>query len=373
MNPWIKKLPIYEPGRPIEDLANELGEDPRSIIKLASNENALGPSPLSVEAIQRALSTVHLYPDGGNCHLREALAEKHRLHPDQFLMGNGSNEMIELVGHAYLDQASNIVMGEPAFLVYKLVAALFDVGVHAIPLKSFRHDLDGMLAGIDEKTKIVFISNPNNPTGTMVNEEAIDEFMGQLPAHILVVFDEAYIELLSPNVQPNTIKYVQEGRRVCLLRTFSKTYGLAGLRIGYAIAPKEIIGLLSRVRQPFNVNTLAQVAALAALKDEDHVARTRDLVSDGLKYYAASFKKLKLAYVPSVTNFILVNVGSGREVFEALQRQRIIVRPMDAYGLPEYVRITVGTRDQNMKVIEAIKKTLNHKCLQLQADSPRRK
>jgi histidinol-phosphate aminotransferase len=361
-NPWIESLATYEPGRPIEEVARELGfDDLDEIVKLASNENALGPSPRAVKAMVEAAPRMHLYPDGGAFYLRRALAGKLGVHLDEILVGNGSNEIIELLGRVFLQAGTNVVVADRAFVVYRLIAATLRAAAISVPMKDFTHDLDAMLKAITPETRIVFISNPNNPTGTMVDGAAIDRFMRRVPGHVVVALDEAYIELLPSERQPDTLKYVRDGRPVCVLRTFSKTYGLAGLRIGYAVAPKHGIELLHRVRQPFNVNAMAQAAALAALDDEDYVARTRRMVEDGLAQLTAAFREMGLGYVPSVANFILVKTGRGREVFEALQRRKVIVRPMDAYGLPDHVRVTVGVERENAHFLRALKDVLGGK------------
>ncbi|MDP6525401.1 MAG: histidinol-phosphate transaminase [Kiritimatiellia bacterium] len=352
---WIGGLSTYEPGRPIEEVARELGFDSAAdIIKLASNENSLGPSPLAVEAIREGAEAMHRYPDGGAFYLKKALASKLGVRPQEILPGNGSNELIEFIGHTFLGPGVNVVVADTAFVVYRLIAAMFRADVVAVPMRELTHDLDAMLAAITPETRVVFVSNPNNPTGTMVGQEEIDRFMEGVPGHVVVCFDEAYIELLPPGDQPDVLKYVRQGRNVIVLRTFSKAYGLAGLRVGYAIAPEEGIALLNRVRQPFNLNSMAQLAALAALGDDEHVAVTRDLVQDGLSFFVGECFRMGLEYVPSVTSFILVKVGEGRRVFESLQKAGVIVRPMDGYGLPEYVRITVGTADENQRAIAAL-------------------
>lgn len=346
---------MYQPGKPIEEVARELGlGDPEGIIKLASNENALGPSPRAIEAMQRQAAQMHIYPDGDNFHLRQALEKKLGVRNDQLFIGHGSNEIIQLLGHVFLDQSANIVVSDHAFIVYRLVAALYESKVISVPTKDFRHDLSAMAKAITPETRLVFVSNPNNPTGTMVDGAEIDAFMNDVPAHVAVVFDEAYIELLPVKRQPDTLRYVREDRNVFVLRTFSKTYGLAGLRIGYALAPREGINLLHRVRQPFNVNAMAQAAAMAALKDDAFVDQTRDTIAQGLQTVCEAFRRLGLSYIPSVTNFVLVKVGRGREVFEELQKRRVIVRPVDVYQLPEYVRVTIGTAEENARLIEAL-------------------
>ncbi len=343
---------VYEPGRPIEELAREMGlDDAGDIIKIASNENALGPSQLAVKAMQNAATQMHLYPDGGAFYLRRAIAEKLDVEIDEVIVGNGSNELLTFLSHVYLEKGTRIVMAERAFVVYRLLASAFQAETTMVPMKDFTHDLEAMRAAITADTKIVYVSNPNNPTGTMVDEADIRQFMDEVPDHVVVVFDEAYIELLPPEKQPNTLRYIKERDNVYVLRTFSKTYGLAGLRIGYALASKDAIDVLQRVRQPFNVNAMAQSAARAALADDEHVERTRKLVADGLAYLEREFGRLSLETVPSVANFMLVKVGEGRQVFQDLQERKIIVRPMDGYGLPEYVRVTVGTQGQNEALI----------------------
>ena len=355
----VAELGVYEPGRPIGEVARELGfPNPDDIIKLASNENALGPSPKAVAAMKKAARDMHLYPDGGAFYLRQALASRLNVSPDNIIPGAGSNEIIEFIGHVFLDSSTSLVMADKAFVVYKLVADMFRARTIMVPMKNFTHDLDAMLRAITPDTRVVFVANPNNPTGTMVDQGALDAFMSRVPDHVVVVFDEAYIELLQPEEQPDCVKYVREGRKVIVLRTFSKTYGLAGLRIGYGIAPEDCIKLLQRVRQPFNTTAMAQSAALAALGDEEYVAKTRVMMREGLEYLVAAFHTMKLEYVPSSANFILVKVGPGRRVFDAMQKAGVIVRPMDPYGLPEFSRITVGTRAENRRCLSVLKSVL---------------
>jgi len=358
-NMWIKNLSVYEPGRPIEELARELGlGSADEIIKLASNENALGPSPKAIEAMQRAASVMHIYPDGGAFYLRVALAQKLHLEIDQIIVGNGSNELIEFLAHVYLQPNTNLVMADRAFIVYKLIAPSYQAKVISVPMRDYVHDLDAMLAAITPETRMIFVANPNNPTGTLLAQEALDRFMAEVPSRVVVVFDEAYIELLPDEQKPDTLKYLKMYPNVYVLRTFSKAYGLAGLRIGYAMSSPDNIQLLNRVRQPFNVNAMAQEAAMAALDDEAHVASIRQMVVDGLAYFNNAFVDMGLTYVPSVANFVLVKVGKGREVFEAMQQKLIIVRPMDGYNLPEYIRITIGTSSQNEQIIATMKQLI---------------
>ncbi|AKJ64275.1 histidinol-phosphate transaminase [Kiritimatiella glycovorans] len=356
-NEWVENLKVYEPGRPITEVARELGfDDVEDFLKLASNENELGPSPKAVEAIRNQAAGVYRYPDGGCFYLKRKLAAKLDLTPEHLLFGNGSNELIVFLGHVFLGPGLNLVTGECAFAVYRLVAALYRAGVVAAPMPDLTYDLDALLEAVTPDTRLVAVCNPNNPTGTAVGQEDLDRFIERLPGHCLAVFDEAYIEMMPEDRRPDLMRYVREGREnVLVLRTFSKAYGLAGLRIGYAAAAPAVIGLLNRVRQPFNVNVLAQAAAEAALDDDAHVERTRTLAAEGCRTVAAALAELGCETVPSVANFMLVRVGDGGKVFEQLQRRRIIVRPMGAYGLPDYVRVTVGTPEQNERLIEAFR------------------
>ncbi len=354
-NPWVAELPVYEPGRPIEEVARELElGDVAGIIKLASNENALGPSPKAVKAMTAAAGSMHRYPDGSAFYLRRGLAARLGVEPDEVILGNGSNELIELLAHAFLSPGAGVVVADRAFVVYRLVATAFCARTVSVPMQDLTHDLEAMAAAIDEGVRLVFVSNPNNPTGTMVEAEALDRFMEHLPGHAVAVIDEAYIEMVDPARRPDTLRYVREQRNVFVLRTFSKAYGLAGLRLGYAVGPAEGITLLHKVRQPFNANAMAQAAALAALEDTDHVQKTCALVRDGLACLGNAFDRMGLDYVPSAANFMLVRVGEGRKVFEQLMRRGVIVRPMEAYGLPEYVRVTVGTAPENERLVDAL-------------------
>lgn len=347
--PEVRTQPVYEPGKPIGDVARELGLDPDGIIKLASNENPLGPSPLALAAAQRALAEVELYPDGGGFALRAKLAERWGLAPSQFIIGNGSNEIIELLGHVFLRPGDEVVMGNPAFVVYKLVTLLFGAQPVEVPLVNHRHDLSALAAAVTPRTRLVFVPSPNNPTGTANTEAELLAFARAMPEHVITVFDEAYAEYLesAPDLRP----LIAEGRKVIGLRTFSKIYGLAGLRVGYGYASEELAALLNRVRQPFNVNAVAQAAATAALDDAEFVRRCRAENAAGLRQLAAGLRAQGVEFVPSVANFLLVRVGDGAQVFAALQRQGLIVRPMRAYGLPEWIRVTVGTAEQNARCL----------------------
>jgi histidinol-phosphate aminotransferase len=356
VNPSVLSQPVYEPGKPIEDVARELGLDPATIIKLASNENPLGPSPLAVAAATRALTQGELYPDGGCFVLRQKLAAHHGLAAEQFVVGNGSNEILELLGHVFLRPGDEVVMGAPAFIVYKLVTLLFGARPVEVPLVNHRHDLAALARAITPRTKLVFLPSPNNPTGTANTAEEIAAFVRGLPEHVVFVFDEAYAEYLEspPDLRP----LLAEGRKVIGLRTFSKIYGLASLRVGYGYASAELAGLLNRVRQPFNVNAIGQAAAVAALDDAEFVARARAVNEAGLKQLEMAFAARGLEWVPSVGNFLLVRVGDGARVFAGLQKRGVIVRPMKPYGMPEWLRVTVGTEAQNTRFLAALSSEL---------------
>lgn len=354
-NDGIQGLATYEPGLPIEEVARELGfASVDEIVKLASNENSLGPSPVAMDAMRTYAGQMHRYPDGSAFFLKRAIAAHLGVRPENVLPGNGSNELIEFLGHVFLRPGRNIVMADRAFAVYRLVAAMFGAEVRDVPMVRYVHDLDAMHDAIGPETSIVFIANPNNPTGTAVQPDALTRFMDRLPAGVICCLDEAYVELLPEDDQSHSLEFVREGRPVVVLRTFSKVYGLAGLRVGYAVAPEECVQLLNRVRQPFNVNAMALKAAEAALGDVAHVQRTRDLVRDELAFFYGELDLLGIDYVPSSANFLLVRTGQGRKVFEALQRGGVIARPMDVYGLPEHIRITVGTREENQRCILAL-------------------
>ncbi|HYC69701.1 MAG TPA: histidinol-phosphate transaminase [Opitutaceae bacterium] len=349
-NPGILSQPVYEPGRPIEQVARELGLDPAGIIKLASNENPWGPSPRGRAAAERALQDAHRYPDGGYFELRRKLAAKHGLREDQFIIGDGSNELIELIGHAFLSPAVECVMPQASFIVYRLVAAMFGAKAVEVPLApGFRQDLGALLAAVTPRTRLVCLASPANPTGVVNTRAEIEALVRALPPHVLLVMDEAYIDFLEE--PPDLRTLIAEGRKVIGLRTFSKIYGLAALRVGYGYAAPELIGILQRARQPFNVNGIAAAAAAAALDDEEFVARVRRENRAGMEVLLRGFARLGLEFVPGHGNFVLVKVGDGMAVFDALQRRGVITRPVKPYGLPEWLRITVGTPVQNERLL----------------------
>jgi histidinol-phosphate aminotransferase len=357
-NPNLHAVPVYQPGRPIEEVARELGLPADDIIKLASNENPLGPSRLALAAMRKALAQVSLYPDGNAFYLKQKLASKLGVTPAHLILGNGSNEILEFIGHALIAPGAEVVVSQYCFAVYPIVTALFGGKLVVVPAKNYGHDLDAMLAAITPNTRVVFAANPNNPTGTSARREDLARFVAAVPENVLVALDEAYIEFLDepldlvPEIRGN------QRRNLVLMRTFSKIYGLAGLRLGYGIGHPDLIAEFEKIRQPFNINAVAQAGALAALDDTAHADKTRRINSRGLKFYARAFRKLGLEFIPSSANFILVRVGEGQGVFNEMQRLGVIVRPMGGYQLPEWIRISIGTPKENKRCLEALKTAL---------------
>jgi len=355
---YIRSLIPYEPGKPIEEVEREYGI--ANSVKLASNENPLGPSPKAVAALRAKLDQLHLYPDGDCFYLKKYLANKLAVSPEQMIFGNGSNEIIELAARTFMRVGDEAVMAEQAFVVYQLIVQAVGGQCKQVPLRDYTHDLGAIADAVTANTRIVFLANPNNPTGTIFHRDAWEKFLARISNDVLLIVDEAYFEYVRDTDYPDSLRYHQVGRAILTLRTFSKLYGLAGLRIGYGVAPKELIALMQRVRQPFNVNAPAQWAALAALDDTDHVRKSLEVNRQGLEYLQTEFDKLKLKYVPSQGNFILVHVGKGQEVFKQLLTQGVIVRPMGGYKFPEHVRVTVGTMEENRKFIEALQKVVKN-------------
>jgi histidinol-phosphate aminotransferase len=358
LNPALEKLPVYQPGRPIEEVARELNIPADSIIKLASNENPLGPSRLALAAMKSALKHSHLYPDGNAFYLKNKLAAKLGVTPSHLALGNGSNEIIEFLGHALLSPDAEVVVSQYCFAVYPIVTALFGAKRVTVPAKNYGHDLDAMLAAITPRTRIVFVANPNNPTGTIVKPEALKRFIEAVPGNVVIALDEAYIEFLGEKL--DLVAEVASGARqnLLLMRTFSKIYGLAGLRIGYGIGHPELIAALEKVRQPFNINAISQAGAMAALDDDKHVGKTQRVNKRGMRFFKRAFKSLALECVPSAANFILVRVGDGARVFAGMQKLGVITRPMGGYQLEEFIRISIGTPEENERCLEALKKVL---------------
>ncbi len=355
----VQGLHPYEPGKPISELEREYGID--NAVKLASNENPFGPAPGAVEAARRALDSLALYPDGNAFALKQALAARHGVEPAQVTVGNGSNDILELLARVFLQPGLNAVFSAHAFAVYPIVTQAVGATAKVAPanppghVSPYGHDLEAMAQAVDEKTRIVFIANPNNPTGTLLPAAELKAFVSGLPANVVVVIDEAYFEYVRQPDYPDTSRWLQEFPNLVVTRTFSKAYGLAGLRVGYGLACAEISELLNRVRQPFNVNAVAQAAALAALDDQHHIDDCVKKNNAGLAQLAAGFERAGLGYVPSVANFVLVDVGRpGVEVYQRLLPHGVIVRPVANYGLPGYLRVTVGSADENDKFLAAL-------------------
>ncbi len=359
-NEHILGIEPYVPGKPIEELERELGV--HDAIKLASNENPLPPSERVQKAITDALGSLNRYPDGSGFYLRQALAKKHGVTPEHVLLGNGSNELIDLLVHAFIRPGDEAVVPHPSFVVYPMsVQAAGGIRV-VVMLKDYRLDLDAMARALTPHTKLVFVANPNNPTATIVTSDEVEHFMDRVPDRTIVVFDEAYIEFASGPDFPDSLSYLRQGRRVVVLRTFSKANSLAGLRVGYGIADPDAIALLNRIRPPFNVNSLAQVAALAALEDEPHVLECVRLIDAGRHFLYDEFTALGIKYAPSRANFILVDVGrSAADIYQKLLREGVIVRPMTSFGMETALRITIGTPEENRRLAKALRAVLGKK------------
>ncbi len=359
LNSHLKSLAVYQPGRPIQEVAREHGLNPEDVIKLASNENPLGPSPKALAAMRQVLDKSHLYPDGSAFYLKTKLADKLGIGTDQLILGNGSNEIIEFIGHALLSEGDEVIVSQYGFAVYPLITALFGATLVEVPAVEFGHDLPAMLRAVTPKTRVMFVANPNNPTGTMAPREQVVNLLNEIPPHVLLVMDEAYIEFLRDSVDLLPLVRSSLKKNLLLLRTFSKVYGLAGHRLGYGIGNHELIAAFEKIRQPFNINAIAQAGAMAALDDEEHLERTLGNNSQGLAFFENEFFQMKLSYVPSHANFILVRVGSGNQVFNALQKIGVITRPMGGYNLPDFIRISIGTPQENARCIQALRAVMS--------------
>ncbi|PKM82818.1 MAG: histidinol-phosphate transaminase [Firmicutes bacterium HGW-Firmicutes-13] len=348
----------YVPGKPIEEVERELGI--KDIIKMASNENPFGPSPKALEAMKEALPKIHLYPDGNCFYLREALALKLGVEIDNLIVGNGSDEILKLLAETFLEPGDEIIIAQPSFSEYEFVGKIMGAACIFVPLKDFTHDLEAMCRAVTDKTKMVFICNPNNPTGTIVKKAEVEAFLKDLEPQVLVVFDEAYYEYVTDEQYPESLDYVGEGQNVITLRTFSKIYGIAGQRIGYGIAKPRLISALNRVREPFNVNTLAQVGALAALGDDGHVAKSRRGNTEGYEYLTGWFKEKGLFFVSSQANFIFLEVKvDSQKLFREMLKEGIIVRTGDIFDYPQFIRVTIGTMEENKRFTKTLEKVLS--------------
>ncbi len=353
----IESMVPYPPGKPLEELEREYGIT--GSIKLASNENPWGPSPKAVSAINRALSNLHRYPDGSCYYLTEALADKLNIKPGEIVLGNGSNEVIGLLVDAFLEPGEEVITSHPTFLMYQKFVQVQGGTTSAVPLKDMNHDLEAILNKITEKTRIIFLDCPNNPCGTVIGKENFDAFLDKVPDHIIVVLDEAYVDFVDADERLDAYSYIKNDRPVVALRTFSKAYGLAGLRVGFGIMNEQTAGYLHRVRQPFNVNSLAQIGALAALEDDTHYQKTMKGTKDGMEWLSSEVEKLGCRPYPSQTNFFLIDVrGNAKELYEKMLGKGVIVRPMQAYGFPEFIRITVGTIEENERFVNSLSEAL---------------
>ncbi len=359
--PGVRRLQPYLPGKPIEALAREYGVT--QAVKLASNENPLGPSPKAKAAIAGLVDELARYPDGNGFALKQALAERHGVEAAQITLGNGSNDVLELIARAFVTPGHEVVFSEHAFAVYSLVTQAIGAKAVVTPARNRGHDLDAMAAAITERTRLLFLANPNNPTGTWFDAAALDAFLERIPAHVLVVLDEAYFEYASAPAMglagyPDGSRRLARFPNLVVTRTFSKAYGLAGLRVGFALSHPEVADLLNRVRQPFNVNSLALAAATAALDDTAHLERSIAVNTAGIAQLQEGLGRLGLETLPTAGNFLCVQVGKGIDVYEALLHEGVIVRPVDNYGLPEYLRVTVGTEAENARFLDALERVL---------------
>jgi len=350
----ILRIQQYEPGMPAEVLKGELslkGE----FSKLASNENPLGPSPLAIEAIKRSLMEGNLYPDNTCLQLRERIAQYLGVPVKNLGVGNGTTELIFLMGVAFLNPGETFVMSESSFIMAKIVAQIMECKLVEVPLRDYRHDLDAILRTVTSDTKIVYLDNPMNPIGTMFTQQDVSRFMGEIPEDIIVVFDEAYYEYATKENFPDTLSFVQERRNVIVLRTFSKMYGLAGFRVGYCAAQEDFIDAFNRVRPPFSVNHFAQVGAAEALRDEAHIKKTQEVTESGKRFLYENFERMSLFYIPSETNFVTVDIKTGaQKIADEFRKKSVIVRPLTVYGKPTFLRVTIGTPEQNKKFIEVL-------------------
>lgn len=354
----VEELIPYVPGKPVEELERELGI--RDAVKLASNENPLGPSPLAVEAVKKELNKCNRYPDGDCYYLKEKLARTLGVSPGKLVIGNGSNEVIEIIARTYMNHEHEAVFGRHAFIVYPLVTRAVGAGEIISPMPGLKNDLEDIASRVTAKTRIVFLANPNNPTGTIFRRDEFEWFLDEVPGEVVILVDEAYFEYVKDEGYPDTLQYHEKRESLITVRTFSKIYGLAGLRIGYAVASEDIVSYLNRVREPFNVSSVAQSAALAALDDTEHMNRSRQLNNSGLDFLSRELDRLGVSYEPSYANFLLIDLKEDvLPYYEALLKKGVIVRPVGGYGLPDHLRISVGLEHENKRFAEAFGEVLN--------------
>jgi histidinol-phosphate aminotransferase len=355
---WIRNFAPYVPGKPASELARELGLEESGIVKLASNENPLGVSPRALAAMQAALPEIARYPDANGFELKRAICGKFRVDMNQIVLGNGSNDVLDLLARTFLTPGTSAVYSQHAFAVYPLsVLSMGARGIEA-PATAFGHDLDAMAAAVQADTRMIFIANPNNPTGTFVAGPAIEAMLRKVPRSVIVVLDEAYTEYLDDDARYDSVAWLREYPNLVITRTFSKAYGLAGMRVGFALAHPDVADLMNRVRQPFNVNTVAQAGAIASLDDDAYVERSRRLNREGMAQIVAGLERLGVAHIPSRGNFLCARVGSGQAVFQKLLERGVIVRPIGSYGMPEWLRISVGLPAENEGLLAALGEVL---------------
>ena len=355
---YVRAIAPYQPGKPITELARELNLDPDSIIKLASNENPLGVSPLAMQAVQQALSTIALYPDGNGFELKQAIVRRYGVEMPQIVLGNGSNDVLNMAARAFLAPGVEAIYAQHAFAIYAIETQTIGARGIEVPAKNFGHDLDAMLAAVTAQTRMVFIANPNNPTGTLLRSDELLRFLQAVPSHIMVVLDEAYNEYLPEELKTDSIGWLKQFPNLIVTRTFSKAYGLAGLRVGYALGHPRVIDLMNRVRQPFNVNSISLAAAAAALFDHEFVRRSNELNAAGMRQLTQGLDSLGLSYIPSYGNFVSFKVGDAAKVFQQLLKRGVIVRPIAGYGLPGYLRVNTGLEIENARFLDALKAAL---------------
>lgn len=355
--PGVQALEPYVPGKPADELERELGLS--QVVKLASNENPFGPSPVALAAAQQALTSLHLYPDASGYRLKQALQQTYGLAPDQLTLGNGSNDVLELLARAFLRPGDEVIYSEYAFLVYPIVTRASNATAIVTPARDWGHDLEAMRAAVTNKTRLVFIANPNNPTGTWLSRDALTAFLDAVPEQVIVVLDEAYTEFVQQADFPDGLELLSRYRNLVVTRTFSKAFGLAGLRVGFAAADPQITDLLNRVRQPFNVGVPALAAAVAVLGDSDYLARTVTNNSAGMVQLEQGLRQLGLDFIPSVGNFLTVDCGRpAGPIYQQLLKQGVILRPVANYGMPDHLRITIGLESENSRCLEALAEVL---------------
>ena len=356
----VQALSPYQPGKPIDELARELGLNPDRIIKLASNENPLGPSPKALAALRKALAELCRYPDGNGFDLKQALSERYGVMPSQITLGNGSNDVLEVITRCFADQSSEVVFSQYAFAVYPLVTQAIGATGVSVPARDYGHDLNAMAEAVTDRTKLVFVANPNNPTGTVHGAEAIEAFLDRIPERVLVVLDEAYCEYLQGEGYVDGLTLLERYPNLIVTRTFSKAWGLASLRVGYSVSSPEIANVLNRVRQPFNVDTLALAAATAVLDDEHYLQRAREVNAEGMMQLETAFQEMGLDYIPSAGNFIALDVGErAADINRLLLEQGVIVRPIAGYGMPGHLRVSIGLPEENDRFIESLARALD--------------